>query len=162
MTVQAGSPCKITARRAPCKRFVLAVGPVPFMAVLAQVGDFLDGQLLVPATVCFVAGCTIFLDGWMLPEEGSALVSVALVAELVEALVTNVSLGQGSVRVMAVTTGDLAFLDRMAGGHIGFNLDVNMTAITGLRHGCQGTVAFMNTMARGAADVTFGMLAGSP
>ena len=77
---------------------------MPFVTALAKVRHLLGRQLLVAATVRFVAGGAIFLDRRMFPGEGATLVSVALVAELIEVVTTNVSRRHGAVRIMAVAT----------------------------------------------------------
>lgn len=52
---------------------------------------------------------TTFTDRWMLPKERASLLSVTLVARLVDRVGFQKRIGQGTVRVVAVVAAHLPF-----------------------------------------------------
>ena len=83
------------------------------VAVLAKVRHVLDQQLAVLTSVRIMASETIFLDGRMFPDKRTALVGVALIAKLVDVIGLEITVAQGSMRIMTIGAGHFPFYDRV-------------------------------------------------
>lgn len=68
-------------------------------------------------------------------QEGTALFGMALIAELVDGVRLQALAAERSMRVMAIATGNLAFLEGMVGLSSGFRLDISVAGETKLRLG---------------------------
>ena len=85
----------------------------PVVALLAKIRLLVFQQLECLGTVRCVAFCTIFLNRRVLPYIGTALFSMALVAELIDVLGLDAAMAQGTVGVVAIGTLDFAFDNRV-------------------------------------------------
>jgi len=117
MAVQARTAVGLDRRALPREERLPAVPRAHMaravVAVLAQVGDLLDQKALVDAPVYRMARRAILVDRGMLEHEGTPLLGVALVAELVHAVRLDLGRAHGAVGIMAVGAGDPSFDQRM-------------------------------------------------
>lgn len=94
------------------------------MAALTEIRDLLAQQFVVVAAVDNVAVQAIFGNWGMLIHEGTAFFGVALVTEFVDGIGLQALFAHGSMRIMAIAAGNLAFLDGMVGLSARFGLDI--------------------------------------
>ena len=132
VTVQAGAAVAKAGREGSFEHPCLVTDTVYLMTVLAEVRDLLGQKFLVSAAVGSVAVHTVFFDRRVFVEERSALVRMALVAELVGRFVTDLGFGEGAMGVMTIVTAGLVLLDRMTGGFVGIDLHIQVAAVTDL------------------------------
>ncbi len=85
----------------------------PVVALLAKIRLFVFQQLECLGAVWSVAFCTIFLNRRVLPYIGTALFSMAFVAELIDVLGLDAAMAQSAVGIVAIGTLDFAFNNRV-------------------------------------------------
>ncbi len=83
------------------------------VTVLAHIRCFFGQQAVVIGTVRVMACETVFLDGRVLPHEGSAFFGVAAGAEITYRFSGDHRLRKCTMRIMAIRARDLAFDDRV-------------------------------------------------
>ena len=94
---------------------VKTLGVIAGVTLLAQHGRARLQQRRHTRSVRRVAVGAVLNDGGMLPQEWAALLGVAGVAGFSDGVLDHQPRSRGSVRVVAVRAGDLAFEDRMPG-----------------------------------------------
>ena len=106
VAIEAGPGKKPVTRTGARKAVVAGIErprvPLPVVTILAKIGNISFGQLLALAAVGRMASRTPFLNGRMLPHEGTALIAVTLVTKLVFVFSRNHEMGKGPVGVVTI------------------------------------------------------------
>src|SRR5206468_3886436 len=95
---------------APVRR--AGMDPLLVVALLTEPRLGEPQHLLVVGPVWIVAVRAAFLDGWVLPQEGAALLRMAGVAGIVDRVLLQERLRHGAVRVVAGRARHLALAER--------------------------------------------------
>lgn len=122
------------------------------MTVLAEIGNALGQEFVVPAAMGCVADQAIFLDWVMFSDKRPPFIGMTAVAELIDVVGFEHVLGQGAVRVMAITAAHLAFNDGMMGLFVDLGADVSMAAVAGFWL-CDDVPRHVDGMAVGAGNI---------
>ena len=83
------------------------------MAILTEVGNLFGQQGRMAAAMRSMADGTVLLNRGMFPDEGSAFIGMALVAELIDVLGPDHVVRKGTVGIVAIGAHYLAFDNRM-------------------------------------------------
>ncbi len=126
----------------------------PVMTVLTEIRHPLCQQLAVPAAVRIVTGSAVLFDRRMLPNKGSALLCVAGVAKLVAAVGAQHALFHRAMWVVAISTGNLAFDDRVMRGFVDIAADIFVAVETDVRLADFWSSSSMDTVAIGTSGFT--------
>ena len=134
------------------------------MATLAEFRGLLIHQFVVIAAVGVVAGQAVFRNRGMLMQEGAALFSMALVAEVINRVGLQAFFAKRSMRIMTTRAGNLAFFNGVMGLPAGFSLDIFVAgkAQLGLGHLQVFRQAGMAGMTTTAGKASGSVLAGFP
>jgi len=116
----------------------------PVMALLAKIRLFFFQQLECLGAVRRVAFWTIFFNRRVFPYIGTALFSMALVAELIDVLGLDAAMAQSAVGVVAIGTLDLAFNYRVVRVFVGLRFNVLVAFEAFLRLLCGRFCSFVD------------------
>jgi len=123
------------------------------MTVLAEGRQLFIQEPAALGAMGIVAGEAVFNYGWMFPHKRAALVAMAFVAELVDALFLDHGLSHGAMGVVAGGALYLPLDDRMMREVIGQSPDILVTAETDLRFFCKRFRRVMHSVARNTGDI---------
>ena len=102
------------------------------VALLAQEGNRRDQQRILIRAVRRVAVEAILAYRWMLEQERTALLGMALIARLVDRIGLEQRAGQCAVRIVAVVAAHLPFRQRHMRAAIELQSDILVTLCTGV------------------------------
>jgi hypothetical protein len=111
-----------------------------------------------------VAQCAFLGGRWVLPQEWAAFFGVAGIAVVIDAKLLQGCISYRTMRIVAVTTDNLAFADWMAEGPEGLGLFAFMAGVTdiGLFLSIQHAVRFMYLVTVDAGRIFSFVRAGMP